>query len=66
MSRPRHSAARSTWRRSRCGCRRAGPHVGLSGKPERDVEALRTLERLACERYVSPSIHDDGVRGRQS
>ena len=28
--------------------------VALSGKPERAVEALRTLERLALERYVSP------------
>ncbi len=28
--------------------------LALSGKPERAVEALRTLERLALERYVSP------------
>ncbi len=28
--------------------------LALSGKPERAVEALRTLERLAGERYVSP------------
>jgi serine/threonine-protein kinase len=36
--------------------------LALSGKPERAVEALHTLERLAGERYVSPvRIHDDGV-----
>jgi serine/threonine-protein kinase len=28
--------------------------LALSGKPERAIEALRTLERLADERYVSP------------
>jgi serine/threonine-protein kinase len=28
--------------------------LALSGKPERAIEALRTLDRLAGERYVSP------------
>ena len=50
-----HSAAPSTWRRIRCGCRARWPaRSRCRASPSAPSTALPTLEQMATRRYVSP------------